>query len=637
MPRTANVSIDTARYAAFAEKMPVMYAAMAVLMGTKALVFAGTAPWLVSIALPAALALFTIVRGIRWVRLNGQPVEQAAARSRLRSATGLLFAASMLTVAIDVTLYQYGDEAQRNFIVLQLTAEGFAIFFFVMHLGAAAGLMIVLGLLPVASLYAFQGTVSGGAAALTIVTVSAAMVHAMRSYSKDFLALVQSHLTLEKLGGENARLASADMITELPNRREFFRQLTAIHARACTIGETFAVGILDLDGFKLVNDAHGHKVGDQVLAEVAQRLTASAGAALTFFRIGGDEFGFIAPHLGNADQLADLGAGLIEALAPPIAVGSVTSSVGCSIGVAIYPDAADAVDLLFERADYALYEAKRTGRLRTVIFSPEHQKRMQEYGLVEQNLRIANLDAELHALFQPIIDVSSEQAVEFECLARWNSPVLGPVSPAVFIPVAEQAGLISRVTLAMMRKALAAMVDWPVETKISLNLSSHDIVSRKTVLELIAIVARSEISPSRISFELTETAFMHSYDTAREHIGILQKSGFSVALDDFGAGYSSLSHVHALPLDKLKIDRSFVNDLETNATSQNIVRTLARLCTDLGIECVVEGAENEHQIRLLVGLGCNTVQGYYYAKPLTNEQIHAYVEGQAGNQDAAVA
>lgn len=632
------LAVDSARYHAFAQKMPVFYAAAALLMLSKVFVFYGIAPLLFSAVLPCAVAAFAVVRGIRWLRIRNKKVTDAEASKALKSATVLLYGACWITAVTDLALYHYGGPGERRFIHFVMIGEGTCVFFFLMHLRGAALFMAAGSVLPSLVLYFFAGTVWDWAIALDLAVIAVAMMIVMFSYERDYALMARTHVDLQQLSEENARLAAIDMVTELPNRREFFRELGVEVDRSGPGVAQFSIGIVDLDGFKLVNDTHGHKFGDLVLARVAQRLKDCVGDQTKFYRLGGDEFAFIHKGAESESALLALGKTIIDGILVPLTVGSVTTSIGCSIGMSRFPESASEGELLYEYCDYALYEAKRAGRQRSVVFTDEHRQVMIEQGATEQALRAADLEQELFPVFQPITDSRTGRAVAYECLARWNSPTLGQVSPAKFIPVSEQCGLVSVITKVMLRKALKVMEGWELDTKLSLNLSPHDIANDVLVLELFSIIEKSGIRPSRVGFELTETALIQNFDTARRNIELLRMSGIGVALDDFGAGYSSLSHLHALPLDKLKIDRRFIADVEHNETSRNIIRSVAGLCQDLGIECIVEGAETQAQVDALGALGCNFVQGYFYSRPLTTSQLQDYFSaGESRSKMAAAA
>jgi predicted signal transduction protein with EAL and GGDEF domain len=231
----------------------------------------------------------------------------------------------------------------------------------------------------------------------------------------------------------------------------------------------------------------------------------------------------------------------------------------------------------------------------------------------------------MELVFQPIVDAMSEHTAGFEVLSRWHSPRLGQVSPADFIPAAERIGLIRPLTQALLVRALAAAKSWPDEIHVSFNLSAHDICSAEGILPLITIIERSGVPPRRIDFEITETAVTFDFVRAQQSIAALKAMGCGISLDDFGTGYSSLSHVHRLPLDKIKVDRSFVADINDNPVSHKIIKSLTGLCDDMEIACVVEGVETRAQLDSLRRLGCDFIQGYYFAKPMPRDAIDDYL------------
>jgi predicted signal transduction protein with EAL and GGDEF domain len=278
-------------------------------------------------------------------------------------------------------------------------------------------------------------------------------------------------------------------------------------------------------------------------------------------------------------------------------------------------------ETLFERADYAMYHGKQASRGSSTIFDPSHEAALRTNSVTERCLRNADLDAELSVRFQPVFDVARGRPIAFEALARWHSPELGHVPPNVFIGVAERSDLINQITPLLLRKTLAAAKAWPADIRVSFNLSVRDLLSPASIVEIVSIVRASGFRAERIDFEVTETAFMGDFDRAQEAIHALKAIGARIALDDFGTGYSSLSYIHRLPLDKIKIDRSFVAGIEAQPTCRTIVRTVVDLCRSLQIDCVVEGAETPTQVAILRELGCATMQGYFFGKPMLEAEV----------------
>jgi predicted signal transduction protein with EAL and GGDEF domain len=362
-----------------------------------------------------------------------------------------------------------------------------------------------------------------------------------------------------------------------------------------------------------------------VLREAGARLLGLGDDKVFIARLGGDEFGIIVEAGLAPEQVLAVGARICSVFDASFSVGGVVAKVGGSVGFAVTPDAGTTADLLYERADYALYHAKSNLRGQPVIFSKMHEIEIRRLGIIEQTLRQIDLDDELSLHFQPIINVDTPRLTGFEALARWHSPQLGPIPPDVFISIAERTELIGRITLVLLRKALAVVAGWPEELCLSFNLSMRDLLSQVTILRIVSIIEGSGIDPGRIVLEVTETALMQNYDQVQESLRTLRSMGMKVALDDFGAGQSSLSYVHRLSLDKIKIDRGFIRNIATHENACNIVKTVIDLCRNLKFDCVVEGVETAEQVDIVGRLGCSLMQGFFFSRPLPQGEVATFI------------
>lgn len=302
-------------------------------------------------------------------------------------------------------------------------------------------------------------------------------------------------------------------------------------------------------------------------------------------------------------------------------------TIGCSGGFASFPEAGKTIHELFDRSDYALYHAKSESVGSSSLFSLEHETRIRSDRALEAALREADLMAELHVVFQPIICTRTHVVTAVEALGRWRSATLGDVSPERFIVTAERLGMIQSITLNLLGKALADFATLPETIGLSFNLSAHDIVSPSTIAKVLDLIEMSGVDPKRIAFELTETAVMSDYDAAVTGICALRELGIRVALDDFGTGYSSLSYLRQLPLDKVKVDRSFVSDIN-KPSGRNIVAAIVGLCRTLQLELIIEGVETDGQLIALQALGCSLAQGYLFAKPMSAAELTLWCAGQ---------
>ena len=425
--------------------------------------------------------------------------------------------------------------------------------------------------------------------------------------------------------------ALRDPLTDLPNRRGFRDALEMQLTRAQKDGARLAVGVIDLDGFKPINDAFGHATGDQLLIEVGERLQNVIGDTRFVARLGGDEFGIIITQFEDYNELENIGSQICRKLAEPYNLTGVVAEIGASIGICKFPCDADTTNDLCEKADYALYHAKQAQKGTAVVFNAQHAAEIRELASMEQVLRRANFEDELYVVFQPIVHVGQSRTYGFEALARWNSPVLGNIPPNLFIRAAERSGIIVDVTRHLLRKSLKAASAWPKDLRLSVNLSARDIASMETVNTLIDIVLSSPVEPHRIDFEITETALVCDFDQAREALDALNRIGSRIALDDFGTGHSSLSHIRLLPFDKLKVDSSFVAEVVTHRPSEDIVRTLIRLCESMRIDCIVEGVETADQMQKVVELGATLLQGFHLARPMEVSSVAPYLLAEQAN------
>lgn len=629
-------SVEQERYKALIKAGASMFVALSADLMAVAVVHAVHTPWWAWAPFPLVVI---VAKAVFWNHVlfrHRHVIPSPAECSRLMRIIGIEVIVGMsLIVAWQVWLTRWSTP--ETLLLLSLCMGGQMVFllFGLLHLRAASVVsagVCVAGMLLIAegagsNIGGVVVLLGGGLAGLAFI----AYVH----YA-DFVHLASSRLSLARkaeeilaLSEENFRIANTDMLTEIGNRRRCFRDLDRALEDAGKAGRPVAFGIIDLDGFKTVNDSNGHLVGDRLLRAMAERLQAGLASHGEVYRLGGDEFALI---LGEDDEerLLAIGQSIIETVHTPIQIGELRLMLGCSVGFAAFPKAAQTATELYDRADYALFHAKRTGRLKPVVFSEEHERSVRENALVERTLRAANLEEELFLTFQPIVDSGRNRTLLLECLARWQSPVLGFVSPGKFIVVAENSGFISTITPILLRKALEAVKQWPEDVGISFNLSGHDIVSSEKVMNLIGILGRSGVSPKRVEFEVTETALMMNLDQALANIHHLKAAGVRISLDDFGTGYSSLSQIQKLPLDKIKVDGSFVRDLAESEASRKIVSSVSALSRDLSLSCVVEGVETQEQLDILQGIGCSLIQGYFFSKPMREDQVQDFLDRQLG-------
>ncbi|MCB9999439.1 MAG: EAL domain-containing protein [Methylobacteriaceae bacterium] len=622
-------ALARAQYAAYVHQAPILYFTIAVVVGAAVSVCASWDNPLPTIIAPSALVLACFWRMTVWLRRRNVDVDADTMTRRLVGASRLATVMATCFTAWVTILYFTCDPALRGVIAGVFGISTLAAVYSLVNFPISA-LLVAAVCVPFVSLQLALATPEPmivGACGLFVVMFGTTFA-VVRS-SRDFLGLVAAQVDAQQLSDENSRIAHIDSLTGLPNRRQFFERLEAAVARNFD-GGRFYVGILDLDGFKPVNDVFGHVIGDRVLVECSARFLQVAGGEAFVARLGGDEFGLIVENVRDEDAVLTLGARICEATREPFAFDDAIAAISTSIGFAAYPDAGDEPSRLYERADFALYFAKQNHRGRAVAFSEEHERRMKGAALVEQCLRRADLDAEMSLEFQPLHDAETGAIVSFEALARWDSPDLGRVSPAEFVPVAERSDIIYPLSRTLLRKALAAASLWPDDVQLSFNLSARDLMSPAALTQIIAIAASGPIAPSRIDFEITETALVTDFERARKAVLALKSIGASISLDDFGTGYSSLNYVHRLPLDRIKIDGGFVREMETSPLARDVVRTMISMARNLNFDCVIEGVETEEQLALLKTFGCSIAQGYLFSRPLPADQVAPFIAARRG-------
>lgn len=437
----------------------------------------------------------------------------------------------------------------------------------------------------------------------------------------------------KKLEQQLWRLAKLDSLTGLPNRLQFNERLESLLAAATGGGQNLAVGLIDVDRFKETNDILGHAAGDDLLKEVAARLETALQPYGSIARLGGDEFAVLIPLHGNRLRLDCAIAAMFTALAQPVILAGMQHRCTISLGLTIFPaDATGASDLL-KNADLALYRAKALGRDRHQFYVPEMRASFETTYRLHHDIMRALAADELHLLYQPIVSLNKSQPASFEALLRWNHPQRGCLLPADFEEVFEDPKLASEVGKWVIDQALRQTAAWEQAGldfgRVAVNVTSADF-ALGTFADLVqAKLQQTEVRPDRLCIEVTEGVFL-----GRSAVGVavalqqLHDLGIEIALDDFGTGFGSLSHLKRLPIDRLKVDRSFVRDMETNPDNLAIVRTIVQLAQSLDIRVTIEGVESEAQLTLLRAMGCDTMQGFLFSRPLDGLRVPDYLHGE---------
>jgi diguanylate cyclase (GGDEF)-like protein len=426
-------------------------------------------------------------------------------------------------------------------------------------------------------------------------------------------------------------LAQHDVLTELPNRSLCVERLRQAIQQAPRHQQRVAVMFIDLDRFKDINDSLGHHIGDALLRSVSRRLTDAVRAGDTVSRLGGDEFVVVLSSVQDADEAAHIvNQRLIPLIRQPHPVDGAELHISCSVGIAMWPEDGGDVDTLMRNADAAMYQAKAAGKDGARFFNAEMTERAQARLALEAQLRRAvEAGDQFELRWQPRVDAATGRLVGAEGLIRWHHPERGLVSPGEFIPVAEETGMIVPIGNWVIGEACRQIAAWRAEGfsghGFSINLSARQLRDRGLADEVRAAVSRHGIAPGELELELTESMVMEQAELALSQMHALRALGVGLSIDDFGTGYSSLAYLNRFPIDKLKIDRSFVHDMLGDTTDLAIIKAIIRLGHSLGLRIVAEGVERPDEAAMLREAGCDELQGYLFSVPLRAPDLLAWV------------
>ncbi|WP_380873837.1 hypothetical protein ACFB49_44110 [Sphingomonas sp. DBB INV C78] len=500
---------------------------------------------------------------------------------------------------------------------------------------AAARRDVVTGGITVAAIILFAGTggtvvsnfikivTEGGGGVDRVLTTAvilnvALLLFGWRRY-RDLQQVVNERTAAE----ERAQtLAASDPLTGLLNRRSLAELGGDMIGSAKGRGRAVAVLMIDLDHFKTVNDLHGHGIGDRLLKACSTAIRDMLPPHALAARLGGDEFACAVivdqRGCGEVDAIADA---IVSRLATPFDLGGARAHVSASIGIARSEADCDTIDALMRRADIAMYAAKKGGRNRMAWFDTSMERELQLRNAIEAGLRDGIPRGEFVPYYEQQIDLASGRIQGFEVLARWDHPLQGVVGPDIFIPIAEESGLIGDLSTSVMRQAFEEAKGWDPSLSISVNISPTQLKDPWLAQKIVKLLVETGFPASRLEIEITESSLFENLGLAQSIIGSLKNQGIRLALDDFGTGYSSLAHLRALPFDRIKIDKSFVLSMTDNPESAAIVNAITRLGESLSLPITAEGIEDAGIIEQLKAIGCHKGQGWHYGKPMTVNQV----------------
>lgn len=615
-------------------QMPRMYLILAMNAATLAYTHYRLAPTWLTVYVSSALIAICGLRLMQWLRpIDAAGITTEFATRILRRTEVLASTLSVGFVSWALLLDQYGGANEHGHVTVFVAITVMGCIFCLTYLPRAAHIVcfVVLGVFLTYCIA--RGTFTLTAMAFNIMMVGIVVLSVLSDSYDSFTTVLDSRVALQnersqaqRLAAENAWLAHSDALTGLPNRRFFFARLDAMLARTDRTNP-FCIGVFDLDRFKPINDMHGHAQGDRLLQVIGERLCGACGPDAIVARLGGDEFGLIIE--GSLDDAEKLGKWVCNLVQAPVPLGDSVVSLGCSGGLASWPEAGTTAHDLFDRADFALYHAKKARRGDMVRFSAELEHIIRSEQALEAALQSADFKRELTMVYQPIVRTRSMATIGVEALARWHSPHVGAVPAEQLFATAERLGMARTVTLELFGRVLGDFAHWPKGLRLSFNLAPTDVADPETVTALLDRIEASGVDAKRLIFEITETSLFGDFDLARSSLERLRACGARIALDDFGTGYSSLSTLHMLPIDIVKIDRTFAARLD-DADGRRLVRAIFNLTRSLNLECVFEGIETEMQLMEVTLAGFDYAQGYFIERPLELKSVLAGLTARKG-------
>jgi diguanylate cyclase (GGDEF)-like protein len=617
------------RYRSLQRQIPLLYLiALANIFGLHLV----TGDVFTSVSHPAnLLVLLVTVRLVHWARHRRSTPPLKIIRHELWKTYALagVFSASFGLWAIGLL-----DEVvpqHQNSVILFASLTGVGCAYGLSSFPAAARLPLLLAALPISVRLAFSSNTTHIAMGISLGLVTLLILRLLSVQNAGITQLVRSRHLVER-ERERARAAeivavherqkaeqtaNTDPLTGLLNRRAFLAAFAkGVHQRR-------TLAIVDLDGFKPINDTFGHAAGDAVLVEVGRRLLEAAGLDATVARMGGDEFAVLLPVSGDTAAAA-AGEAICLTLEQPYHVGPRQFQVTASCGMAIVEEQASNVSHALRRADLALYRAKLRGRGATAVYSTEMDAAATRRALIEASLQEERVQESISLVYQPIMDLQTGELRCFEALARWNDPQLGEVSPSEFIQVAEQTNAIEALSGKLLRKAAREAKAWPRQVVLSFNVSAAELCACGAAERILAVLRQEAFDPARLQIEITETTMLTDLASAGSALDELRAAGVKVVLDDFGAGFASVSYLRQMKFDGIKLDGGLLVCAQQSETKDRLLKGVIELCKALELPCVAEHLETADQLRLLRDLRCDFGQGYLLSKPLNSEQARRF-------------
>jgi diguanylate cyclase (GGDEF)-like protein len=610
------------QYGALRRQIPLMYALMFINVMFLGIESFRDVPFGMSFGIPIIVSIAIVTRALLWFRRRTISARPEQVRRYIR---GTIVAAALLSIVFGVwgsLLFSDAEPIRSVLISLYVFVGAISCCFCLQALPVAGYLVLLFGVMPVTVRLFIASDWSLVTVGANFLIVAILILRTLATNHAGFKEVIQSRADM-RTERERARAAETaaqllsyhDPLTGLTNRRALSEHLETMIARRSPQVQIYLF-MLDLDMFKGVNDAYGHEVGDHLLEAVAMRLKTSVVPAGRAYRLGGDEFAVTFEFESNGHNKANaMASQLVRDMAAPFVIGRFSHHISASIGISCLSADTISREDLMQHADIAMYDAKSLGRSRHRFFEPSMAAELATRAVLEQEIRVDFGTAAFHPFYQPVVDLSSGRMVGFEMLARWTRADGRTINPDRFIPIIEECGLIDEFMLQLLEQVCQDARSWPSELIIAINVSPLQFRDRWLSEKILAVLTRQGFPARRICLEITENALIVNPSAAQRIIESLKNQGISLALDDFGTGYSSIKHLRMLPFDKLKIDRSFIVNIDTDRSAHRMVSAIIRLAESLHLRVVAEGVESASVRDTLHELGCHEAQGYLLGEP----------------------
>jgi diguanylate cyclase (GGDEF)-like protein len=586
---------------------------------------------------PALVGALIVFRVGHWLRVRHRILSPERILRELRRMWVYAVIFSVAFCVWSFHLLSTRGAEEHDFVILFASLAAIGCAYGVSRYPAAARTPLILLGLPLAGRLIFTPNPAHIAMGVGLGSILLVLLRFIGLHDESFIELVESRtaISLERERAQRAeRLAKAekakakliadtDPLTGLANRRAFLRALGRRAGGLARSGRGFALAMVDLDGFKPINDTFGHAAGDRVLEGIGSRLANAAGEGALIARTGGDEFALLLPRVRGAAAASNVGAAICVALQEPFIVDGREFRISGCCGVTLLTRGDCDVEEALIRADTALYRAKEGGRSGVAVFTREMHEIHRRRILVEKALRLPETMERIGLVFQPITDLATGELKALEALARWHDDTLGRIPPDQFIPIAEQINVIEQISDKLLALAAAEAGRWASAVRLSFNVSAVQLCTAGSAGRILAVLAERNLDPARLQVEVTETALLADFETARDNLTALRGAGARIVLDDFGAGHASISYLREMQFDGVKLDGALIATVADSLRSRRLLKGVLDLCSALGLPSVAEHIETEDQLRLLREMGCREGQGFLLSPPLHAEAAAA--------------